>query len=531
MRRVFAANLSYTKNNKNRRRSHKRIAAATTEPIETKKEKKNSTAGKKQSDKKSEKKNNDTKSTKKNKFLKYYENESVSDGSCFSGGGFGPFSPTMSEAEVDIGEKPVQKLLTYRAKQHISTLDTAEESVSSGDDCSATPSASNGTETESDDFEVSSVDEIQVFAKNHLVWRGEKWLSTPSETMMSTPEKSSATIKRKQRNTSKKEPSPTKKSPTDYQLSSAKPVPKSRTPYKKAPSPANSKQSSTVSASGSKKNASEIDTKLAPNQFCERLCLVKSSSDTDFAFTPSRAGPDQTVSVHKLWPALKFSTFNDLMDQLNMNDADKKAVNRRKSRFAVETTKLLRKAGISRSDAGFAYLLGKGNQSSNFLTLLRKNGSGELIEDGVIFDFFDSKVEMDKSEGYCATSEFQHAFKIAMTRMEVEEKKEKKNSTSGKKQSNKKSKKEGNDRKGKKTKGKKTKGKKKTKILTHLHENESVSDGSCFSGGGFGPSSLTMGEAEVDIGVKTAQKRLTYRAKRPAKLACEESASDISSLV
>ena len=461
--------------------------------------------------------------------------------------------------------------------------------------------------------------------------------------------------------------------------------------------------------------ASEIDTKIAQLQFCERLCLVKTSSDTDFAFTPGRAGPDQTVSVNKLWPALKFNGYNELMDQLNMKDTDPKAIAKIKAKFTIETQKLLRKAGISLADAGFAYLLGKGDQSSNFLTLLRKNDSGELVEDGVIFDFFNSMIEMEMSEGYCASSEFQHAFKIAMTRMEAEQsgddvmlvnvanvnsakktsameeqpkevkedrkgtprrtsprkkkpdfpvqtvefagkeanasdtsscgidfpgeqdndeegenqagkkspkglraspvadgvmdwtemwnsmtsqgwtwvtgnglvdryyvhpnfanrkkaeimtkgkegedyfvneesvmryakkylgfrgavatpasnsnydqrrgrkrtaavvattepiiktkKEKKKNSKSGKKQSDKKSttaKKHGNE----------TKGKKKTKIYMHSNENESVGDGSHFSRGGFGPSSPTISEAEIDMGVQSAQKRLTYRSKQ-----------------
>eukprot|EP00984_Skeletonema_dohrnii_P021764 scaffold10956_cov134-Skeletonema_dohrnii-CCMP3373.AAC.1 len=160
--------------------------------------------------------------------------------------------------------------------------------------------------------------------------------------------------------------------------------------------------------------ASDIDTKIAPHQFCERLCLVKTSPKTDFAFTPGRAGPDQTVSLNKLWPALKFNTYNELKDQLKMD-------NKRQARFAVAATKLTRNAGIPMGKAGFAYLLGKGDQSANFLAILPKNDGGELVEDGVIFDFFDSMIEMEGAEGYCASSEFQHAFKIAMARMEIEQ--------------------------------------------------------------------------------------------------------------
>ena len=117
---------------------------------------------KKQSNKKSKKEGNGTKGKKKTEILMHSnENESVSDSSRFSegaGGRFGPSSPTMSEAEANIGVASAQKRLTYRAKQHISTPETAEESASSEDDSSATSSASNGTETESDESEESSVD-------------------------------------------------------------------------------------------------------------------------------------------------------------------------------------------------------------------------------------------------------------------------------------------------------------------------------------------------------------------------------------
>eukprot|EP00984_Skeletonema_dohrnii_P029548 scaffold20285_cov107-Skeletonema_dohrnii-CCMP3373.AAC.2 len=159
--------------------------------------------------------------------------------------------------------------------------------------------------------------------------------------------------------------------------------------------------------------ASEIDTKIAPHQFRARLCLMKTSPNTDFAFTPGRTGPGQTVSVNKLWPALKFNTYYELKDQLKVD-------NKRKAMFAIAATKLAKKAGISIGKAGFAYLLGKGDHA-NFLAILKKNDSGELIEDGEIFDFSDSMIEMESAEGYCASSKFQQAFKIAMARMEIEQ--------------------------------------------------------------------------------------------------------------
>lgn len=165
--------------------------------------------------------------------------------------------------------------------------------------------------------------------------------------------------------------------------------------------------------------ASEIDIKLAPLEFCERLCLVKTSPNTDFDITPGQAGPDQTVSVNKLWPALKFNTFNELIGQLK-TDFDTKVIGRIKGKLTVAANNVARQAGLSLAQAGFAYLLGKDINSAEFLIVLKKNDSGDLIEDGMIFDFFDSVIEMESPDEYCSSPEFQHAFKIAMARMEME---------------------------------------------------------------------------------------------------------------
>ena len=160
--------------------------------------------------------------------------------------------------------------------------------------------------------------------------------------------------------------------------------------------------------------ASEIDLKLAPSQFCKHLCLVKTTPNTNFAFTPRREGSD--VSMNQLWPALKFNTHKELMDQLKIDDV--KSVGRIKAKVTVAANKLARNAGIPLPSAGFAYLLGKGCQSENFLVLLKKNDiTGDLVEKGIIFDFFAHMNEMESGEGYCSSAEFQHAFKIAMARI------------------------------------------------------------------------------------------------------------------
>ena len=140
---------------------------------------------------------------------------------------------------------------------------------------------------------------------------------------------------------------------------------------------------------------------------------MKTSPNTDFAFTPGREGPH--VSMNQLWPALKFNTHKELMDQLKIDDV--KSVGRIKAKVTVAANKLARNAGIPLTSAGFAFLLGKG--CDNFLVLLKKNDiNGDLVEKGMIFDFFDHIHEMESGTGYCSSTEFQHAFKIAMARME-----------------------------------------------------------------------------------------------------------------
>lgn len=123
--------------------------------------------------------------------------------------------------------------------------------------------------------------------------------------------------------------------------------------------------------------------------------------------------------MNKLWPALKFKTYYELIGQLKTDDAN--VIGRIKGKFTVAANRLVKQAGISLSMAGFAYLLGKGTQSSDFLILLKKNDSGDLMDDGTIFDFFDHMLEMESGEGYCSSTEFQHAFKIAIARMEMAE--------------------------------------------------------------------------------------------------------------
>ena len=162
--------------------------------------------------------------------------------------------------------------------------------------------------------------------------------------------------------------------------------------------------------------ASELDTKLAQHEFFNRICLIKTSPDPDFAFTPGRARVDQTISAKKLWPALKFNAFNDLMHQLN-KDFGPHGSGRMKAKFTLAAKRLVHAAGLNLGQVGFAYLLGKGDL--DYLAVLMKNGNGELNTEGVIFDFHTSIFGMEQGEELCSSAEFQKASKIAMVRLEI----------------------------------------------------------------------------------------------------------------
>ena len=167
---------------------------------------------------------------------------------------------------------------------------------------------------------------------------------------------------------------------------------------------------------------SDIDL-IAPEQFSGRLCLVKTTPR--HGTTPIRH-VGKAVSMNKLWPALKFNSLKELFEQLKLDDV---TMGRRKATIIVAANNLARAAGVPINKAGFAYLLGKGGESTNFLIVLKKNDTtGDLLEDGILFDFYDhiceietemeNDTKMNSSEGHCSSAEFQHAFKIAMTLLE-----------------------------------------------------------------------------------------------------------------
>eukprot|EP00579_Thalassiosira_antarctica_P010503 CAMPEP_0201914916 /NCGR_PEP_ID=MMETSP0903-20130614/4974_1 /ASSEMBLY_ACC=CAM_ASM_000552 /TAXON_ID=420261 /ORGANISM="Thalassiosira antarctica, Strain CCMP982" /LENGTH=496 /DNA_ID=CAMNT_0048450401 /DNA_START=121 /DNA_END=1608 /DNA_ORIENTATION=+ len=159
----------------------------------------------------------------------------------------------------------------------------------------------------------------------------------------------------------------------------------------------------------------KMDEQLAAGQdFYDRLCLAKTSpsenDDATFAVAPGNE-----VAAYKLWPALKFDSHREFMDHLKMVQGVK-SVNKLCGKMTVEYNRSLRAAPHKHPKSyGVAYLFGRGS-----LSLVPKNDEGIIeIDDISVFDFCRHCEEMEQGEGHCGTKEFQHAFKLALHRMEA----------------------------------------------------------------------------------------------------------------
>jgi hypothetical protein len=147
---------------------------------------------------------------------------------------------------------------------------------------------------------------------------------------------------------------------------------------------------------------SKLDKLLAPNDFFERLCLVKTSDTMDNDIVA--AGNE--VAAYQLWPALKYNSYKELQEQIK----DKML----RLKIAVEFRKLCRtltnKADI---DDGIAYLIGR-NESQSLFVFVQKNDEGVIVEDNQsVFDFY-----IHAGEGYCGSAQFQAAYTLANNLME-----------------------------------------------------------------------------------------------------------------
>ena len=161
-----------------------------------------------------------------------------------------------------------------------------------------------------------------------------------------------------------------------------------------------------------KGDISKLDEQLAPKDFFDHLCLVKTSSVT----LTDDIEPGNEVATYQLWPALKFNSFMDLQDQLKDIDGAAKI----KGKLMLEFSKLRRSTTQKVDTFGVAYLLGwHGGTSQSWLVFVPKNDKGKVEHDNhTVFEFVRHVEEMEKVEGYCGSEQFQAAYKLASRRME-----------------------------------------------------------------------------------------------------------------
>ena len=162
-----------------------------------------------------------------------------------------------------------------------------------------------------------------------------------------------------------------------------------------------------------KMDISALDQRLAPIDFCERICLIRMNDDE----TPS---PRCEVDALQLWPALKFASYREFMDEIEVN-APPKDVRKFLCLFAVEHFRLCQQRETRPEGfkaPGIAFLIGR--QGGRHLELLAKDDEGGIFADKRrVFEFYDHIQEMDAGEGsHCGSEEFQSAVNMVMGRIE-----------------------------------------------------------------------------------------------------------------
>jgi len=162
---------------------------------------------------------------------------------------------------------------------------------------------------------------------------------------------------------------------------------------------------------------SKLDEQIAPNDFFERLCLVKTS---DAMVNDIVAPENEVVAAYQLWPALKYNSIRELLNQIK----DKK----QQCKIILQYSKFCRNVGTSDTtntnsdESGIAYLIGW-NESQSTFAFVPKNDEGVIVEDNQsVFDFCTHIDEIERAieraVGYCGLAQFQAAYTLAINRME-----------------------------------------------------------------------------------------------------------------
>jgi len=158
---------------------------------------------------------------------------------------------------------------------------------------------------------------------------------------------------------------------------------------------------------------SKLDEQIASNDFFERLCLVKTS---DAMVNDIVAPENEVVAAYQLWPALKYNSIRELLNQIK----DKK----QRCKITLQYNKFCRNVDTSDTtntnsdESGIAYLIGRNESQSTFASV-PKNDEGVIVEDNQsVFDFYTHSDEIESKVGYCGSAQFQAAYTFAINRME-----------------------------------------------------------------------------------------------------------------
>lgn len=195
-----------------------------------------------------------------------------------------------------------------------------------------------------------------------------------------------------------------------------------------------------------------LDQHLAPNDYCERICLVRTSFDDDNNKNSSIM--DATVDKYKLWPALQYTSIHELMydiDQHIPNDSSPSlpcssslAVTRKKYKamIHVQFMKLCRKQQSLRDNnnleecddaslkivyrIGWNYLRqGEGGGATTTASEVVDDDDDDLFciqfinnNNNLVYDYYDNADDMDAAIGtHCGSSTFQRVHKLVMGRI------------------------------------------------------------------------------------------------------------------
>ena len=186
---------------------------------------------------------------------------------------------------------------------------------------------------------------------------------------------------------------------------------------------------------------------LSNNGFCRLLCLVplpdasqqKEQStvdaaseerepptandggpgDSDAVVTPLPTVTGNVVESRRLWPALRFDSFADLIVHVESSCSDAVAATNLKGKLTAQYQKLLRAQYGKQFDTaghGVAYLLYRGSAGGTIVIVPKNDGGDEPT-----FDFFAHCCEMEyfgKDCPHVGSEEFQNAFRKVSRRIE-----------------------------------------------------------------------------------------------------------------